>query len=304
VQTTKVHKALPEFNSFHKTRIAPTPSGFLHLGNVLSFAITAALAQKSGAKILLRIDDMDRARAGEQYIQDIFDTLNFLEIPWHEGPRNVKEFNESYSQVHRLPLYHAVITQLRDSGLIFACTCSRKQLNENSCTCFEKNIPLTTNEASWRLQTNNSYELAIKNYDGSITRATLPADMHNFIIRKKDGFPAYQLTSLMDDIYYGVDLIVRGKDLWSSTLAQQELAFALGQDSFGDIAFYHHTLLTDNANQKLSKSAGATSIRYLRESGKTAGDIYMLIADMLEIQKPIGNFIQLADGWFDRQSPV
>src|SRR5579872_3698555 len=67
---------------FSKTRLAPTPSGFLHLGNVLSFAITAAIAAKTGAKILLRIDDLDRDRVNRDYVQDIFDTLNFLEIPW------------------------------------------------------------------------------------------------------------------------------------------------------------------------------------------------------------------------------
>jgi glutamyl-tRNA synthetase len=296
---------VPElFNNFNKTRIAPTPSGFLHLGNVLSFAITAALAQKNDAKILLRIDDMDRARAEPRYVQDIFDTLNFLEIPWHEGPRNVEEFNDNYSQIHRLPLYHTAINQLCDAELVFACTCSRKQLNENNCTCFEKNIPLSTADASWRLQTNSNHELAIKNYDGSVTRAALPSEMHNFIIRKKDGFPAYQLTSVIDDIFYGVDLMVRGNDLWPSTLAQQELATALGQDSFRNIAFHHHALLMADVNQKLSKSAGATSVRYLRESGKTPADVYMLIADMLGIQKPTGNFMQLADGWLEQQTSV
>lgn len=296
---------MPEqFNHFNKTRLAPTPSGFLHLGNVLSFAITAALAQKSGAKILLRIDDMDRARAEQRYIEDIFDTLNFLEIPWHEGPRNILEFNNSYSQMHRLPLYHTALKQLTNAGLVFACTCSRKQLNENTCTCFEKNIPLTTNDANWRLRTDNIRELSVKNYNGSVINAVLSADMHNFIIRKKDGFPAYQLTSVIDDLFYGVDLVVRGLDLWPSTLAQQELATVLGENKFQHIAFYHHALLTDNAKQKLSKSAGATSIRYLRESGKTPADVYILIADMLSIQLPISNFMELADAWLEQQSSV
>ncbi|MEN0054015.1 MAG: glutamate--tRNA ligase family protein [Mucilaginibacter sp.] len=296
---------MPEqFNHFNKTRLAPTPSGFLHLGNVLSFAITAALAQKSGAKLFLRIDDMDRARAEQRYIQDIFDTLNFLEIPWHEGPSNVQEFNDSYSQIHRLPLYHKALEQLVHKGLVFACTCSRKQLNENTCTCFEKKISLTASDANWRLRTNNSHELAIKNYNGSVTPAALPADMHNFIIRKKDGFPAYQLTSVVDDLFYGVDLVVRGQDLWPSTLAQQELAMVLGENEFLNTTFYHHTLLTNETNEKLSKSAGATSVRYLRESGKTPADIYRLIAGMLGIQTPIGNFMQLADAWLDQQKSV
>ncbi|QEC45818.1 hypothetical protein FSB84_30565 [Pseudobacter ginsenosidimutans] len=81
--------------SFHKTRIAPTPSGFLHLGNAFSFILTTVLARKTGASILLRIDDMDQARAQDEYIRDIFDLLEFLELPWDEGPRNLKEFRKN-----------------------------------------------------------------------------------------------------------------------------------------------------------------------------------------------------------------
>ena len=104
-------------SQYNKTRIAPTPSGFLHLGNVLSFGITAALARKHGAKILLRIDDLDRTRINKQYVQDIFDTLNFLEIPWDEGPRNIKEYEDSYSQLHRMGVYQEALEQLADEKL-------------------------------------------------------------------------------------------------------------------------------------------------------------------------------------------
>src|SRR5579863_6846848 len=107
---------------FDKTRIAPTPSGFLHLGNVLSFAITAAIAEKTGAKILLRIDDLDRDRVNREYVEDIFDTLNFLQIPWDEGPRNYKEYESEYSQLYRMDLYQVALQQLKDSGQVFACT--------------------------------------------------------------------------------------------------------------------------------------------------------------------------------------
>src|SRR4051812_36682128 len=99
--------------TFKKTRIAPTPSGFLHLGNIFSFAITAALAQKTQAKIFLRIDDFDRERTNKLYIQDIFDTLNFLEIPWHEGPRNMQAYETEYSQAHRAEIYTKALQQLR-----------------------------------------------------------------------------------------------------------------------------------------------------------------------------------------------
>jgi glutamyl-tRNA synthetase len=280
---------------FNKTRLAPTPSGFLHLGNVLSFALTAALAGRHEAKILLRIDDIDQARADERYIQDIFDTLTFLEIPWDEGPDTIEEFKDSYSQLHRLTRYQETIEQLKDNGLLYACMCSRKQLEKEPCTCFDRKTPLDTKDAAWRLNTHNSPGLIIRGYNGQTIAADLPADMQNFVIRKKDSFPAYQLTSVVDDLFYGVDLIVRGQDLWPSTLAQHELALALGKNNFRDITFYHHTLLTDGQNQKLSKSAGATSVRYLRQSGKTPANIYAMIAGMLGLDAMINTWKELGD---------
>jgi glutamyl-tRNA synthetase len=266
---------------YKKTRIAPTPSGFLHLGNILSFSITAELARKSGTKILLRIDDLDQQRVNKQYIQDIFDTLNFLDFTWNEGPRDAKEFEERYSQMHRTKLYNAALQQLADEGKVFACTCSRSQLlNAQTCTCFSRKVPLNTVNASWRLITDSTRDLEVKSHNGEAIRSALPVDMHNFVVKKKDGFPAYQLTSVIDDLFYGIDLVVRGDDLWKSTLAQHELALALGKNEFKDIAFYHHPLLMEAPDKKLSKSAGATSIKYLRESGKSPADIYQLITSM------------------------
>jgi glutamyl/glutaminyl-tRNA synthetase len=282
-------------NCYKKTRIAPTPSGFLHLGNVLSFAITAALARESGAKILLRIDDLDRPRVTSEYLQDVFDTLNFLEIPWNEGPRNVQEFEDTYSQLHHLPLYQQALQQLYDGGLVFACSCSRKQLHdhESNCSCINHKIPLTTENVSWRLLTGNN-KLKIKNYNGQITQGILPVDMQNFIVKKKDGSPSYQLASLIDDLFYEVDLIIRGQDLWPSTLAQQQLALTLGDNNFMDTVFYHHPLLMETSGQKLSKSAGATSVHYLRQTGKTPTDIYTMIGQMLGVNQTINNWQQLA----------
>jgi glutamyl/glutaminyl-tRNA synthetase len=278
---------------YNKTRIAPTPSGFLHLGNVLSFAVTASLARKNNAKILLRIDDLDQARTNKLYIQDIFDTLNFLEIPWDEGPRNIKEFEYSYSQLRRMAMYREQLQQLRDKGLIFACTCSRSQLHDSSCDCLNRRIPLDAENVSWRIITGKTPEPVIKNYNGLVDSAVLPIDMHNFVVKKKDGLPAYQLTSVVDDLFYGVDFVVRGEDLWPSTLAQHELASALGKNDFNNITFYHHPLLMEAPGKKLSKSAGATSVKYLRENGKNPTEIYRLIASMLGINEPVFNWEQL-----------
>jgi glutamyl-tRNA synthetase len=283
-------------HQFNRTRLAPTPSGFLHVGNVLSFGIAAALAQKCGAKILLRIDNIDQARSNSQYVQDIFDTLKFLEIPWNEGPRNVKEFDEHYSQVHRMALYRDALGHLIETGAVFACACSRKKLLiAGPCGCRNKNIPLNAENVCWRMATQNLPQLTVTNYDSSKIKSFLPDEMRDFVVRKKDGFPAYQLTSVVDDLFYGVDFIVRGQDLWPSTLAQSALAASLGKDSFNDIAFFHHRLLAEPSGRKMSKSAGATSVRFLRESGKSKAEVFAMIGDLLGLNKSIDSWQPLAE---------
>lgn len=279
--------------SFHKTRIAPTPSGFLHLGNILSFSITATLAKRARASILLRIDDLDRERMQPAYVQDIFDTLHFLEIPWHEGPRDFSAYEKEYSQVHRMNLYQQALEQLAASGAVFACTCSRTQLYHNNPegiypgTCRQGKVALQESHSSWRVFTDAATRLLVKNADGTTVSTSLPASMQDFVVRKKDGFPAYQLTSLLDDVYYGVDFIVRGADLWPSTLAQHYLALQLGKEAFGHSRFLHHPLLMEPGGQKLSKSAGSTSIQFLRREGKSPAAIYAMAARLAGITIPV-----------------
>jgi glutamyl/glutaminyl-tRNA synthetase len=285
--------------NFRKTRLAPTPSGYLHIGNVLSFATTVALAKKSGAHTLLRIDDIDRDRTDIRFVQDIFDTLNFLDMPWDEGPRNVTEFRQVWSQQHRTGLYNAALDQLREQGRVFACKCTRKDIQALSTdgsypgTCRDKNIPLDADNVCWRIRTDTKIPIQVKLVDGSTISSEFPKDMTDFIVRRKDGFIAYQITSLVDDVHFGVDLIVRGEDLWHSTLAQHFLASKLGYTSFSDAAFYHHPLIAGPDGLKLSKSAGATSIQFLRESGKSAPEIFAIIAQMLYIDGASGNWEEL-----------
>lgn len=286
-------------HTFTKTRIAPTPSGFLHVGNILSFALTAALARKTRAKILLRIDDLDRDRATREYVEDIFNTLNFLEIPWDEGPRNYLDFEKEYSQLHRMDLYRQALKHLQESRQVFACNCSRTQIAATSAdgsypgTCRHKGIPLDEPNVSWRLCTTGLEEVTVNTLSGDTIKATLPASMKEFVVRKKDGFPAYQLTSVVDDQYFGIDLIVRGEDLWPSTLAQLYLSSLLPGNNFRNSTCWHHPLLMGTENKKLSKSAGDTSIQFLRKEGKQPTDIFTLIAQMLGQKTHITNFHDL-----------
>lgn len=293
------------------TRIAPTPSGYLHLGNVFSFAITAALARRCGAEILLRIDDLDRERVQREYVEDIFETLGFMEIPWDRGPRSFDEFSRAWSQLHRMELYREALSRLRATGAVFGCSCSRAEVLRVSRdggypgTCVARGVELDAAGVSWRVRTHagdpgaaspgdpdaaglargamGPEVLRVKTYPAGNVEARLPVEMRDFVVRKRDGFPAYQLSSMVDDLHYGVDLIVRGEDLWGSTLAQLYLSYPLGAADFADAAgfrdvrFYHHPLLMAGG-EKLSKSAGATSIQYLRRQGISAGEIYGLIA--------------------------
>jgi len=276
---------------FTKTRLAPTPSGYLHLGNAFSFALTASLAKKTGAKILLRIDDLDRDRVNPQYVQDIFDTLSFLEIFYNDGPGDMEEYEATWSQIHRMDIYQTALQQLKQSGEVYACQCSRTQIQ--TCTCRDKSIPLDTPNTSWRLRTDER-ELSIKILNDGIIKTTLPAAMRNFIVKKKDGYPAYQLTSLLDDLHYNIDLIVRGEDLWPSTIAQHYLAEVLQLPDFQNITFHRHPLLMESTDKKLSKSAGATSIKYFREQGKTAADVYGQIGTMMSTWEDLRSFENFA----------
>lgn len=267
-----------------RTRLAPTPSGFIHLGNVYSFLTTLSLAEQTGAKILLRIDDIDRDRIRPEYVADIFETLQFLGLAWHEGPQSAADFFGHWSQHNRLASYEQALRHLADAGAVFACDCSRGELDvrgfASGCAkdCRERGLDLETRGVNWRLRTDDRPTLTFRGHSGESRSAVLPPAMREFIVRKKDGLPAYQVASLIDDVTFGVDLIVRGEDLLPSTLAQLLLARHLGLDAFLNAGFVHHPLLTGAGGAKLSKSAGDTSVRYLRAQGLGPSDIRDRIA--------------------------
>ena len=282
---------------FAQTRIAPTPSGFLHLGNAYSFLLTKALAEKHGAKILLRIDDLDRERYRQEYVQDIFDTLDFLEIQTHQGPSSVAELESQWTQLERMPLYQEAMEKLQESRLLFSCTCTKSQILQIDPRgiylgqCMDRRMPLDKNEAAWRINTLDADFLDYIAYPSTKKSALIPEEASCYVVRKKDKFPAYQLSSLVDDLHFGIDLIVRGQDLFPSTLAQLDLARILGKQEFAKTTFYHHPLLKGPDQSKLSKSAGAFSIRQLRQEGKSPGDVFQLLGKSLGIQEEIKSFI-------------
>lgn len=286
-------------SEFKLTRFAPTPSGFLHIGNIYSFILTHHLAKKHGAKVMLRIDDLDRERYKPRFAQDIFDTLDFLEIPYDQGPRNMEEFEKNHAQIHRLPLYNKALEELKNKKVLFACDCSRKKIEKMNPKgyytgfCLRRNLPFDQAEITWRIKAKMHIDVPFKELNLGMVNGKLPGILTDFVVRKKDSMPSYQLTSLVDDLHYGVDLIVRGKDLWGSTIAQVYLSKFFPENTFAENTFYHHPLIHGPNNQKLSKSSDVTSIQLLRKTGKKKEEIYRMIAEAVglnELPKSLAEF--------------
>ena len=236
--------------------------------------------RKSGGVLRLRIDDLDSGRARPEYINDIFETLEWLGLDWDAGPRSPDDFGQNFSQRFRLDLYHGLLGQLQQTGLVYACDCSRTTIQSLSVngvyagTCRDKHLPLHTPGAAWRIRVPE--EVVVRPNDSRRTSTDSPRCrvaelMGDFVIRRKDGIPAYQVASLADDLLHGINFIVRGADLLPSTAAQLYLAQLLGKQQFMETAFCHHPLLTDDAGHKLSKSAGSASIRALRQPATVGG---------------------------------
>ena len=265
-----------------RTRIAPTPSGYLHMGNAFNFLLTEAIARRGGGTIRLRIDDLDAPRVRDAYIADLFESLGWLGIKWEEGPADAAEQAALFTQRLRMQDYNGMLQALRDTGLVFACNCSRKALQQSSPdgqysgACLDKGLPLDSSDLAWRIRTP-AEEVVMFN-DALLGRQEhrLWTAQRHFIIRRRDGLPAYQVASLSDDARFGINTIVRGEDLLSSTIAQLYLAGLLGLERFTGAVFYHHPLLRDAQGEKLSKSAGSTSLRALRNSKMRAEDLRAL----------------------------
>ncbi|WP_114777429.1 glutamate--tRNA ligase family protein [Botryobacter ruber] len=287
METDSRHTSLPPL----KTRIAPTPSGYLHLGNALSFAITWALARQQQGTVVLRIDDLDNTRFRQEYLQDIFDTLHFMGLDYDEGPRDATDFTQNFSQHLRLPLYNQMLEELAAQHLLYACPCSRSQIAAVSpegnypLTCRDKQFPLDLPDATWRIRIPAGTEISF--HDLLLGNCTVPlaAEMPDFVVRRKDGIPAYQVASVCDDLLMGINTVVRGEDLLLSTAAQLFLAQQTDATGFLNVRFVHHPIVREESGSKLSKSHASLSIHAMRSQGFTPKALWQQLARTLHWQE-------------------
>jgi len=286
--------------------MAPTPSGFLHLGNAFSFVITWLIAKSYSASILLRIDDIDATRKRSEYIEDIFRTLDWLGLEYDEGPSGPGEFEQYYSQHRRLDYYIDLLNQLREKGQLFACACSRKQIQEQSIdgqypgTCRHLKLPWNQPHTAWRIYTPTPEIMSWQDlYLGEIN-LQLDRHMKDFVVRKKDQLPAYQLVSWADDQYYDINLIIRGEDLIPSTAAQLFIGHTLSVPTQQQPYFVHHPLLKDQYGEKLSKSSDANPLRQYRKQQKSPQVFYRWMSIVLKLDHPITRLDELLDAFWQK----
>jgi glutamyl/glutaminyl-tRNA synthetase len=241
------------------TRLAPTPSGFLHTGNIYNFLLNWLWAKAEGGQVLLRIDDADAARKRPEYVADIFRVLEWLGLDWDLGPTGPDDFEKQWTQAQRIDLYMAILDELVHKQQLFACSCSRKQLGSEGPYpghCTHKGLPLNLPDTAWRIHIDNQTRVHFADRALGQVNIQLAKTAGSFVMRKKDGMAAYQLTSMADDRHFGVTHIARGQDLLPSTAMQLYIDGLLDIPYLNQCAFWHHRLLTGQAGDKLSKSAG------------------------------------------------
>ncbi|MBM3688355.1 MAG: tRNA glutamyl-Q synthetase [Actinobacteria bacterium] len=234
------------------TRYAPTPSGFLHAGNVANLERTAELARQLGAAVALRIDDADATRYRREYVDDIFRVLAVRGLDWDLGPRDTDDFEANFSQRRKTDYYREV---LLESGLTtYACVCSRTtqcQTPTGGCVghCRTAGHAWRPGHTALRVSVPPSTSIHV---GGEMVRLDL--EIGDLVIWRRDDLPAYQLVSVIEDRDLGTTHIVRGADLLASSAAQIFLARAIGADNVVTATYVHHALVVDAEGRKLSKS--------------------------------------------------
>lgn len=250
-------------------RFAPSPSGRLHLGNVLCALLAWLSARKGGGKILLRIEDIDTARCTEAHTAAMLEDLHWLGLIFDGGEA------PSEWQSRRTAVYAACFERLRQQNLLYPCYCSRAELHAASaphssdrqpiyngrCRQYRNGTPLPSRRApAWRLQVPDQAVCFTDCLQGQICE-NLARDCGDFLVRRSDGIFAYQLAVVVDDAQSGVTEVVRGRDLLSSTPRQLYLYKLLG---FTPPQFYHIPLLLRQDGARLAKRDGALDMEVIR----------------------------------------
>ena len=255
-------------------RFAPSPSGRIHLGNMLCCLLSWLSARQKGGKVVLRIEDLDTARCPRRYARQMIDDLHWLGLDWEEGPE-VGGPDGPYYQSERTALYEAALKTLEEKGLVYPCYCTRAELHAASAphrsdgqTIYAGTCRRLTAEQRAAKNRAPAARLVTPDEEWAFTdghmgpyRENLARDCGDFLLRRSDGMFAYQLAVVVDDAAMGVTEVVRGSDLLSSTPRQLYLYDLLGLTA---PEFYHFPLLLTADGRRLSKRNADAGLDDLR----------------------------------------
>ena len=254
-------------------RFAPSPSGYLHLGNLLSLLLAWLDCRTLGGELVFRMEDLDPARSRPAYRNAMADDLRWLGLDWDRGWPD-----PSCAQSQRTALYEEAFALLKEKDLVYPCWCSRAERLaaasapqpgekecDRGCRCSRLSraereaLLLSGRRPAWKLRSPDAIVCVGDGHYGLISQ-NLARDGGDVIVRRSDGVFAYQLAVCVDDMLMGVTRVVRGRDLLSSAPRQKWLIEALG----GRAPDYCHGPLITDGNGKLSKRLGSLSTQVLR----------------------------------------
>lgn len=270
-------------SSSYVGRLAPSPTGYLHLGHARTFWVAQQRALAAGGRLLFRNDDLDSARCRPEFIAAMVEDLRWLGFTWEEPV---------ITQSRRLPAYRTALARLYATGLIFPCHHSRRELAEASVSAPHEggehdeplyppafrppvDAPLPPLDAAglatnWRFRVPDGETLSVADGHFGAQSATAGRDFGDFLVWRKDGVPSYQLACAVDDAEFGITEVVRGEDLIKSTFRQLLVIRALG---YAAPAYYHCPLVRDDRGERLAKRHDALALRTLRSQGVSSTEI-------------------------------
>ena len=268
-------------------RFAPSPTGYIHLGNVWSAFLAWLQVRQAGGILVLRIEDIDEQRSKPIFTQALMEDLHWLGLDWDEGPDIGGPYGP-YIQQKRYDRYAAALDTLKTAGLLYPCYCSRARLQAVGAPhagehtvydghCYglsEAQRKQMTKKPSWRVHVP---ERTISFTDGVYGpfHEDLTRCCGDFVVRRADDMYAYQLAVSVDDGAMAITHVLRGEDLLSSTAQQIWLMETLG---YTPPVYTHVPMLVDEDGNRLSKRQHGITIRSLRDRGLTAEDILSYLA--------------------------
>ena len=274
-------------NPPYRGRIAPTPTGRLHLGHARTFALAHDRARAAGGTLILRIEDIDFHRCRPELARAAMDDLRALGLTWDEGPDSGGP-HAPYEQSRRTGLFLETWRRLRDAGVIYPCRRSRKDLANAPVAPHAEDdaepvFPpewrpepgfgrdfLEPGDWNWRFRVPDGECLRFSDALAGPQAFTAGKDFGDFVVRRRDDVPAYELAVVADDIAMGVTEVVRGRDLLLSTARQLLIYRALG---VAPPVWAHAPLVCDARGRRLAKRTAGLSIRELLDRGVSPADI-------------------------------